>query len=234
MIPFRDDVPAKQFPVITVLIILANLGAFLYQLTLPPPELERFIFQFGVVPAELLSVGQSLTAHPVSVPLSIVTSMFLHGGWLHLIGNMWYLWVFGDNVEDRMGHSRFLFFYLISGVVASSVHVFFNPDSLLPTIGASGAVAGVLGAYLLSYPFARILTIIPLFIFWPVVELPALLVLGFWFLLQLINGAVAAAVDTGEVGGVAWWAHIGGFVAGMILIGIFAKRPVQRYSWGGR
>lgn len=230
MIPFRDNIPSRRYPLMTVLIILVNVGAFLYELSLPPRALEQFIFVYGIVPARL----QLAADYPVQVFSGLATSslfaMFLHGGWIHLLGNMWYLWIFGDNIEDRMGHFRFVIFYLICGFAATAAHILFNPDSRIPSIGASGAVAGVLGAYLLSYPYARILTLLPFFLFWPIVELPAVLVLGLWFFIQVMSGTAAVATSA-QTGGVAWWAHIGGFVAGLILIEIFAKRPVRRYYW---
>lgn len=230
MIPFRDNIPARRYPVVTVTLILANVAAFLYELSLPGEALERFIFLYGVVPSDFHPARSGLSALGTG-SLSVFTSMFLHGGWIHLIGNMWYLWIFGDNVEDRMGHLRFLLFYLLCGVLASLAHVIFNLNSQVPSIGASGAVAGVLGAYLVSYPCARILTLVPFFLFWPVVELPALLVLSSWFLVQLLSGWASVVQAPGAVGGVAWWAHIGGFLAGMFLVGSFARRPPRRYYW---
>jgi membrane associated rhomboid family serine protease len=224
MIPFRDDVKAKRYPIVTILIILANLGVFLYELSLPSQDLGQLIVHYGVVPAEPSSL-------PLAHPITMLTAMFLHGGWFHLIGNMWFLWIFGDNIEDRMGHMRFLFFYLLCGLIASGAHILSAPQSTVPSIGASGAVAGVLGAYLVSYPLARILTLIPLFLIWPIVELPAIVVLGSWFLIQLFNGTSAVAATLETEGGIAWWAHVGGFLAGMVLVGVFARRPVQRYSW---
>jgi membrane associated rhomboid family serine protease len=152
--------------------------------------------------------------------------MFLHGGWLHLIGNMWYLWIFGDNVEDRLGHSRFLLFYLLVGLGAGLIHTGINYYVEIPSVGASGAIAGVLGAYLLLYPLARVLTLIPLFFFWQIIEIPAVIVLGLWFFMQFLSGANALAVADRTSGGVAWWAHIGGFVLGMILLAVF-RRPVR-------
>ncbi|MBI4446950.1 MAG: rhomboid family intramembrane serine protease [Acidobacteria bacterium] len=228
MIPFRDNIPSRSYPIMTVSLILANIAAFLYELSLPPRALESFVFLYGVVPARF----QFLSEYPLEVmqttSINVFAAMFLHGGWVHLLGNMWYLWIFGDNVEDRMGHFRFLIFYLVCGIAASLAHIFFNISSEIPSIGASGAVAGVLGAYLLSYPFARILTVLPFFLFWPVVELPALLVLGFWFFVQLMNGTAAVTIAAQTTGGVAWWAHVGGFVAGMILIGAFARVTPRR------
>ena len=231
MIPFRDNVPARRYPLITVTIIAANLAVFFYELTLSPSHLEGFVQLYGVIPARL----QSIHSHPLEtlggITTSIFTSMFLHAGWLHLLGNLWYLWIFGDNVEDRMGHFRFLVFYLLCGLAAGLLHVGFNASSVVPSVGASGAIAGVLGAYLVSYPMARILTLIPFFFFWPIVELPALLVLGAWFLIQLLSGTAAIATASSTTGGVAWWAHIGGFLAGIVLIGRMARYPVPRQYW---
>jgi membrane associated rhomboid family serine protease len=223
MIPFRDDIPARRYPVITVLLIIANIGVFLYQLSLPPSAAAAFVERFGMVPGELTGIV-TLPSGPAL--LGVFTSMFLHGGWFHLIGNLWYLWLFGDNVEDRMGHFRFLAFYLVSGVAAAAVHVLSDPGGTVPAIGASGAISGVLGAYLVFYPFARILTLVPLFFVWPVVELPAMLVLGSWFVVQILNGAAAFSISNGTTGGVAWWAHVGGFAAGMILARVVA--PARR------
>lgn len=224
MIPFRDDVKARRYPLVTILIILASLGVFLYELSLPSQDLGRLITHYGVVPDQPSSLRLAL-------PVTMLTAMFLHGGWFHLIGNMWFLWIFGDNIEDRMGHMRFLVFYLLCGLIASGAHILSDPQSTVPSVGASGAVAGVLGAYLLSYPFARIMTLIPLFLIWPIVELPAVVVLGSWFLLQLFNGASAVAATSETAAGIAWWAHVGGFLAGMVLIRGFARRPLHRHSW---
>lgn len=225
MIPFRDDVPARRYPIVTIGFILGNLLAFGYELTLPPAELQNLIDRFGVVPVRFeVATASSL---PTLLP-SLIGSMFLHGGWFHLFGNMWFLWIFGDNVEDRMGHLRFLFFYLLCGVVGSFAHILFAPGSAVPAIGASGAVAGVLGAYLVSYPFARVLTLVPLFIFWPIVELPAIVVLGSWFFIQLLNGMAAVAVTSETAAGVAWWAHVGGFLCGIALISAFARKSGTR------
>ncbi len=231
MIPFRDNIPSRRYPLVTLLIIIVNVLVFLYQVSLPRHALEQFVSLYGVVPARLQLTGQ-YPAQVLSLTLTaLFVSMFLHGGWLHLIGNMWYLWIFGDNVEDRMGHFRFLLFYLLCGLAASSAHIFFNLNSRVPSIGASGAIAGVLGAYVLSYPFARVLTLVPFLIVWPVVELPALLVLGSWFLVQLLNGSAAIIGSSETGGGVAWWAHIGGFLAGMILLAVFAQKRPRRYTW---
>ncbi len=231
MIPFRDNVPSRRYPWITRVLILANVVMFLYELSLANKVLSEFVLLYGVVPAKLQLVSRYPAEVLGNTGVSIFSSMFLHAGWIHLLGNMWYLWIFGKNVEDRMGHFRFLLFYLLCGGLAAFAHVVFNVGSNIPSIGASGAVAGVLGAYLVSYPFARILTLLPLLFFWPVVELPALLVLGFWFFVQILNGTAAVAVSAQTAGEVAWWAHIGGFLAGMFLIGVFARRPTRRYYW---
>jgi membrane associated rhomboid family serine protease len=232
MIPFRDNIPSRSFPLITVLIIFVNVLVFLYELALGR-YLEPFLFHYGVVPAVVFAWPQT------DLPLSVVTvpfftSMFLHGGWLHLIGNMWYLWIFGDNVEDRLGHFTFLIFYLLCGLGAGIVHTILNYNTRVPSIGASGAIAGVLGAYVMSYPNARVLTLIPIFIFVQIIEIPALIVLGFWFIMQFFYGAAALASATANTGGVAWWAHVGGFLIGMILVGLFPRKDRYRYEYHWR
>ena len=226
MIPFRDNIPSRSFPIITVLLILVNIAVFLYELALGPYT-ESFLMQYGVVPAAVASWPESdLPFSAVALPF--FTSMFLHGGWLHLIGNMWYLWIFGDNVEDRLGHFTYLIFYLLCGLGAGIVHTILNYNVVVPSIGASGAIAGVLGAYVVSYPFARVQTLIPIFIFVQIIEIPALIVLGFWFIMQFFYGTASLAAATSNAGGVAWWAHVGGFVIGMILVGLFPRRD----RWG--
>src|SRR4030095_16922023 len=226
MIPFRDNIPSRSFPIITVFIILLNVFGFLYELALGR-YLERFLFHYGVVPAFVFAWPQSdLPLAAVFVPF--FTSMFLHGGWLHLIGNMWCLWIFGDNVEDRLGHFTFLLFYVLCGLGAGIVHTILNYYSDVPSIGASGAIAGVLGAYVVSYPGARVLTLVPIFIFIQFIEIPALIVLGFWFIMQFFYGAAALAAATANTGGVAWWAHVGGFLLGMILVGLFPRKDRPR------
>ena len=232
MIPFRDNIPSRSFPVITVGLILVNVLVFFYELSLGA-GLERFVMHFGVVPAAVVAWPQShLTLPDVGIPF--ITSMFLHGGWLHLIGNMWYLWIFGDNIEDRLGHFTYLLFYLLCGLGAGIVHTILNYNVAVPSIGASGAIAGVLGAYLVSYPFAKVLTLVPIFIFIQFIEIPALIVLGFWFVIQFFNGAASLADTTANTGGVAWWAHIGGFVIGMILVGLFPRKDRPRYDYASR
>jgi membrane associated rhomboid family serine protease len=216
MIPLRDTERSYSPPVVTVLLIVANAVAFFFELSLDPFSRNHLIGVFGVVPDDLSY-------------LSLVTSMFLHGGWMHIIGNMWFLWIFGDNVEDIMGHGRFLLFYLLCGVAAALTHVLLNPDSNLPTIGASGAIAGVMGAYLVKFPHARILTLIPIFFFLTTYELPAAVVLVYWFVIQFFSGVGSVAYSNASQGGTAWFAHVGGFVVGILLVFLFATRkPYHR------
>jgi membrane associated rhomboid family serine protease len=222
MIPLKDTVRAHSFPIFNWLLIGLNIFMFLVEVSLGP-QAELFITALGVVPARLLAVpslGQVLT---------IFTSMFLHGGWLHLFSNMLALYIFGDNVEDRIGHGRYLVFYLLCGMIAASAHVAFNAASPVPTIGASGAISGVLGAYFILYPKARVITLVPIIILPWIVEIPAIVYLGFWFLSQLLNGTLAIVAGAQAFGGVAFWAHVGGFLAGTILVGLFAQgRYVRR------
>jgi len=227
MIPLRDDNPTELKPVITVGLIVACVLVFFWQLSLPEKALEAAIFGYGVVPAALLG-DKTLPPEVYRIPseFTVLTSMFLHGGWMHLIGNMLYLWIFGNNVEDTMGHVRFVFFYLACGIVAALAQALPNPDSAIPMIGASGAISGVLGAYLLLYPRAHVLVLIPLGYFTRLVHLPAMFVLGFWFVLQLVSSALADSTR----GGVAWGAHIGGFVAGMALIPLFKRHGVRLFA----
>ena len=225
MIPFKDSIPSRRFPFMTVMLIIVNVVVFIYELSLPWEELDDLIATYGVVPSKLQLVAHNPVRVLGEMAGSMVTTTLLHAGFVHLLGNLWYLWIFGDNVEDRMGPIRFLLFYLSCGILASATHIVFNLNSPVPTIGASGAVAGVLGAYLVSYPFARVLTLLPFFIIWPVVELPAILVLGFWFVVQIFNGTAAVGSTSDMMAGVAWWAHIGGFISGILLLRVFANRP---------
>jgi len=224
MIPLRDDNPAQRTPYVTRGLIVLNVLVFFYELSLGDGMAE-FIRDWGVVPGRLFASLTGDTSLPVEL-LSIVTSLFLHGGWLHLIGNMWYLWIFGDNVEDRMGHARFLVFYLASGVVAALLHSAMIPGSSIPTVGASGAIAGVLGAYAYAFPRARVLTLIPIIFFFQIVSIPALVLLGIWFAFQFIAGALDLGRASG--GGVAWWAHIGGFVFGFVTMMVYSRRSGSR------
>jgi membrane associated rhomboid family serine protease len=220
MIPIRDAIRSKNFPAVNVLIIGLNIVVFLWEL-FQGPDLKDVFYVYGIVPLRYSS--PELAAHFTGLEqyLPFLTSMFLHGGFLHIIMNMWFLYIFGDNIEDRLGHIRYLAFYLFCGVAAGLVHLFTNWNSNVPTIGASGAISGVMGAYLFLYPRSRILTLIPIFFFFQFVEIPAFIFLGFWFLIQLFS----AGLTSRNVGGVAFWAHIGGFVAGLIFIKIFDVIP---------
>ena len=233
MLPIKDLNPRRTWPVVTVLLIAANVLAFLYELSLGP-RLEGFLMAAAFVPARLHGDGPGSGLLPGAE--SALISMFLHGGWGHILGNMLFLWIFGDNVEDRLGHGRYLLFYLLSGYAATFAHALFNPDSAMPAIGASGAISGVLGAYLFLYPRARIVTVVWLFIFVRFVEIPAIVYLPIWFLLQLFSGVSSLRVaDPAAAGGVAFFAHIGGFVAGpilLLLLGGTRRRPdPPRYTW---
>jgi membrane associated rhomboid family serine protease len=221
VMPLRDLNPSRTFPFVNLLLIAANVLVFFYELSLGP-GLDRFLMQAAFIPREYLAPG-----NVGADTRSIMLSMFMHGGWMHLIGNMLYLWIFGDNIEDRFGHLRYLVFYIACGWVATLAHAHLNPASGVPAIGASGAISGVLGAYLVLFPHARVLSLIPLGFYTRIAEMPALLVLGLWFVLQFFSGVVSIG-DTG--GGVAWWAHIGGFVAGMvvgwIVVALRGRRPI--------
>ena len=220
MIPIRDINPTQKKPFVNIALIVLNVLAFLYEVSLGS-RVEGVFFLYGVVPADAILAFSTYQYIDGAIPF--LTSMFLHGGWLHLAGNMLYLWIFGDNIEEKLGHARYLGFYVICGLVAGALHVFVDPASTIPTVGASGAISGVLGAYLLMFPRARVLTVIPIFFFIQLAELPALFVLGFWFVIQFFNGLVSLGFETGGMGGVAWWAHIGGFLAGMALVAPFRK-----------
>jgi membrane associated rhomboid family serine protease len=268
MIPIGDSVRARTFPFVNLTLIVLNIAFFLYELTLSTTpdmffsalpglgrfsELDLYLFDWGAIPACLTDrFGFSPEVDAVRlaalcpdedrVLLTPLSSMFLHGGWLHLIGNMIFLWVFGDNVEDAMGHVRYLLFYVLAGFAATAAHVAVNQNDLIPAVGASGAIAGVLGAYLVLYPRATVAAILPIFIlFWMPFYVPAVFLIGFWFLLQLFNGfaAIATRDVAGATGGVAWFAHIGGFVAGLVLVKAFvlgrsipgARSAPRRSGW---
>ncbi|MGH7394893.1 MAG: rhomboid family intramembrane serine protease [Candidatus Methylomirabilales bacterium] len=222
MIPLRDNIPARRFPAVTIGLIAANVAVFLYQYLLIPESAQRMIFLYGLIPRELTS-GVPLDPHRFPAEVTLFTSMFFHGGLFHVGGNMLYLWIFGNNVEDAMGHARFVLFYVLSGLAAAFSQVAAGPNSAIPMVGASGAVSGVLGAYLLLYPHARVLTLITLGWFWRLVEIPALIVLGFWIVVQVANGLLTFNF---QGGGVAWFAHIGGFAAGMVLLPFCKRRTV--------
>lgn len=219
MIPLRDNIPSRRLPVINVSLIIANIVVFIYQQMLGPYEIS-FIWKYGAVARSIVTFEPIHPASTVFPPLTLVTAQFLHGGLAHIGGNMLFLWIFGDNIEDRLGHFRFLLFYLICGVISILAQVVVSPNSELPIIGASGAIAGVMGAYLIKFPYARIHTLIFVFFFIRIVSLPALLFLGLWFIFQLLFGAPTIGDSSG---GVAYFAHIGGFLAGMALFKIMEK-----------
>ncbi len=242
MIPIRDDAPRFCTPYVNYFLVATNVVVFIGEMLLPPRQREALLFQLGFLPVKvtaLLSGIHHIKAYGFVFPVSpdtallpVLTSMFLHATWLHLIFNMWALWIFGDNIEDYLGHFRYLIFYFLSGVGAAALHYAINSGSTLPTVGASGAIAGVMGAYLILYPSARVLTLVPLLFFITFINLPAWLVLGFWFVAQFLSGTATAIAPSSQAsGGVAVWAHVGGFLCGIGLIKLFPKRP-RRFRVG--
>ena len=218
MIPLRDVIPSRTTPIVTILLIVLNALVFFYQLSLGA-QVEDFVLFWGLVPAAFSW-------------LTVLTSMFLHGSFLHFAGNMLYLWIFGDNVEDRMGHGRFITFYLLCGAAAALTQTVTDPDSVIPMVGASGAIAGVMGAYFVLYPHSRILTLVPIFFFIQLIEVPAIFFLGIWFVMQFISGIGALARTTAEPsGGIAFWAHVAGFAAGIGTVALFRRPERQRVEW---
>jgi membrane associated rhomboid family serine protease len=223
MIPLRDDNPTRTVAFVTVLLIVANAAVFVFELSLSSrANLSAFFADFALFPAAVTQ-APSLVAYR-----SVFTSMFMHAGWMHLLGNMLFLWIFGNNIEDSVGHFRYVVFYLLCGVAAAVTQVAMAPDSQVPMVGASGAISGVLGAYLLLFPRAQVLVLVPIWIFIRFIYVPAWLMLIVWFGLQLLSGSLVSARMAG--GGVAFWAHIGGFVAGMLLIPMFKKRRVRLFQ----
>lgn len=224
MFPLKDTIPHRQTPFVMWLIFVVNTLVFLFQLSLSREALQELILRYGVIPRSFTDPRwaweNGLKAFNV---LSFLTSMFLHGGWFHFISNMWAFLIFADNVEDRLGHLRFLAFYLLCGLFAGLIHVLFNPFSPVPTIGASGAISGVMGAYMVLFPTSRIITLVPIFLIPFLVEIPAFLFIGLWFLSQFFNGMFSLLLPQ-NFGGIAWWAHIGGFVFGILLLPIFLRR----------
>jgi membrane associated rhomboid family serine protease len=234
MIPLKDDTPRFSTPYVTYFLIALNTVIFLYEVAgFGPHARNQLMFQFGIVPARvtgLMSGAPHVSAGTALLP--ILTSMFLHASWLHLIGNMWVLWIFGDNIEDYLGHFVYIVFYLVSGLAAALAHIVLNAGSVVPTVGASGAIAGVMGAYLVLYPRAKVLTLVPLIVFFTFWWLPAWIVLGYWFVIQFFSGAATAVAYSHQTaGGIAFWAHVGGFVAGIVLIKLFPARQ-QRLRYG--
>jgi membrane associated rhomboid family serine protease len=231
MLPIRDDQPRSSTPYVTYFLIGLNLVIYFFEWALDasdPASLKVLIFQFGVVPSHLTALLAGSPRYPlIAVVLPYFTSMFLHGGWIHVIGNMWFLYIFGDNIEDHLGHFKYLVFYLLAGVLAMAAQVAVDPTSKIPMIGASGAIAGVLGAYFVLYPRARVLT----WVFVVIIYLPAWVILGYWFVLQFLSGtATSIAYEGKSMGGVAFWAHVGGFVAGIVMIKLFPQRA-RRYPY---
>lgn len=249
MLPLRDNIPARSFSFVNYLLIALSVGAFLAQQGSEGENGATVVEQFGMIPARVLNPGEPVEVHEAfqvrtrrgievlersrlaaesAVPpwVTLLTCVFLHGGWLHLLGNMWFLHIFGDNVEDRLGHVGYLLFYLAAGVTASAVHLVTNSASTIPTVGASGAIAGVMGGYFVLYPHARVLTLVPIFIFIQIMVIPAPVFLGIWFLLQFFQGTFS--LGSVQTGGVAWWAHIGGFVAGVVSVWLLNKAGTLR------
>ena len=237
MFPISDTVPRRNPPITTWLLILTNCLIFLVELSVPEPARVNFFHLFGIVPARFTHPEWAVSAgFPMGTYWPFLTSMFLHGNWMHIIGNMLALYIFGDKVEDRMGPARFMVFYVLCGVVSGVVHCFVNPASTVPTVGASGAIAGVMGAYFVLFPTARVIVLFPIVFIPFVFELPAVLYLGFWVMSQLFSGTLALA-NAQNVGGIAWWAHVGGFLTGMVLQFFFIRRgtdyrPSSRDEYG--
>lgn len=225
MLPLRDENPSYTTPWVTYALIALNILVFLYELSLGQHGLRGFFTDYAVVPVAVLhDLRQVAHGHSAALPklVPLFTSMFMHAGWLHLAGNMWFLWIFGDNVEDRLGHVPYLVFYLLAGIIASLSQVWSDPTSSLPSLGASGAIGGVLGAYIVLYPGARVLTLVPLGFFLTTMRVPAVLFLGIWFVMQSLHGIASLGAATAQTGGTAFFAHIGGFLAG-VLVGFVAK-----------
>jgi len=227
LIPLRDSAKSKSFPAVNLAIIALNLFIYFKEVTVEPYRLNQIYYTFGLIPADVLNTV--FTGAPLTPVLdNFITAMFIHGGWVHVLGNMLFLWVFGDNIEDRLGRWRYLLFYLAAGAAASLTHIMFNPTSTIPVIGASGAVAGVLGAYMITFPRSRILALVPIFIVFTLMEIPAVIFIALWFVIQLFNGVASLG---GTANPVAWWAHVGGFLAGALLIKLIAPRRVKRYYY---
>jgi len=228
LIPLKDMTPRRSVPVVTLLLIAANVIVFIHQISLPPHGADAFIQMYGLVPVKIqyALAGRHYTLQEALLPL--FTCMFLHAGFLHIIGNMWFLWIFGANVEDAFGPIPYLFFYLGCGVISSVTQAAFSWGSHVPSLGASGAISGVLGAYIILFPGSRILSLVPLFIIWFMARIPAVVFIGLWFLVQFLSGI--GSLGVASAGGVAWWAHIGGFVAGLLFARVDRPRPRSAYT----
>ena len=230
MIPLKDDIPARRFPVVNIGLIGVNIVVFLFEMA-AGPHLDQVIMRFGFVPAQFSSM-YSWDYLDIGRYTTVFTSLFLHGSLFHVLANMWVLWIFGDNVEDCMGRLRYLVFFLLCGIASVMAQALSNPDSTLPLVGASGAISGVLGAYFLTYPRARILTLVPIFILFYLIDIPAFIFLGIWFLIQFVSGYASMIAEDGAAGGgIAWWAHVGGFSAGVVLVHFFRQEKLcQSYQ----
>jgi membrane associated rhomboid family serine protease len=232
MIPLKDMTPRRSVPIVTLLLIAINVATFIHQISLPPAIGELFINTYGLVPAkiQLALAGQHYTLEQALLPL--FTCMFLHAGVLHILGNMWFLWIFGGNVEDRLGSLLYLFFYLVCGVGSGLAQALFSWGSQVPSIGASGAISGVLGGYVVFCPRSQILTLVPLFIFWFTARIPAIIFIGLWFVGQFLSGLSSLGATTPEAaGGVAWWAHVGGFLLGILLASLLRPSGRRAAAW---
>jgi rhomboid family protein len=231
VIPLKDMTPRRSVPLVTILLIVANIAVFAHQIMLSPAASDAFIRTYALVPSK---IPQALAGRHYSLAqatLPLFTCMFLHGGFLHILGNMWFLWIFGGNVEDRMGSFTYLLFYLICGIGSSISQLLFSWGSHVPSLGASGAISGVLGAYILLFPGSRILTLVPLFIIWFTARIPAVVFIGLWFLVQFLSGIGSlGTAGSAEAGGVAWWAHVGGFLLGMFLARGLRRKPALIYG----
>ena len=227
MIPLRDENPSSTVPFVNTALILVNISVFIHQNFLLPGGAEPLFSRLGCIPYEFTHFVDINPPALVPIPLTILTAMFMHGGWIHLLSNMLYLWIFGDNIEDTLGHFKYLIFYIVCGAAASLFHIFTNLNSQIPTIGASGAIAGVMGAYMFLFPRARIRTLLILVIFIQVVRIPAIIMLGYWILIQVLSGFAEFGSGTGS--GIAWFAHIGGFIAGFFLIVVMKKGRKRSY-----
>ncbi|HEY9165980.1 MAG TPA: rhomboid family intramembrane serine protease [Candidatus Kryptonia bacterium] len=219
MLPLKDRNPSRTFPIVNYLLIAANVAVFFYELSLGP-KLDVFFLKYGLVPARFFELAGSHT-HIFMRYFPFFSSMFLHSGWMHIIGNMWFLFIFGDNVEDKLGHGNYFVFYILSGLAASALQAFVSSSSSAPTIGASGAISGVLGAYLVMFPKAKVVTFIFIFFFFDIIEMYAVIFIGIWFVLQFVSGLQSWGLDTS--GGIAWWAHVGGFAAGILMVPILKR-----------
>jgi membrane associated rhomboid family serine protease len=233
MIPLKNMNPRGAAPVVTLLLILANIAVFTYQFALPAYAADAFVMAYGLVPVK---VSMALAGHHYTLTqalLPLFTCMFLHGGFMHILGNMWFLWIFGGNVEDRLGPLTYLVFYLVCGIGSGVAQMMFSWGSKVPSIGASGAISGILGAYVVFFPASRILTLVPLFIFWFTAQIPAIVFIGLWFVVQFLSGLSSLGLPAGaSMGGVAWWAHVGGFLIGLFLAKGTRGRPADTWSSG--